>query len=145
MNVALHDLSSCAADMLERLLERPRSGAAVLGLSGELGAGKTTLTQELARALGVKETVASPTFVIAKRYETAHPRFKTLVHVDAYRLDSPEELDAVGWDEMLAERDALVVVEWPEKLGARMSAGALRATLTVVGDDMRECVYEESW
>jgi tRNA threonylcarbamoyladenosine biosynthesis protein TsaE len=145
MRFSIEELSACAADMLGRVLSHEGGGAAVLGLSGELGAGKTALTQEIARQLGVTETVTSPTFVIAKTYPTARSRFKKLVHVDAYRLESPEEVKGLRWGELLADPEALVVVEWPEKLGEAMPEHALRATLTVVGDAMRECVYEESW
>jgi tRNA threonylcarbamoyladenosine biosynthesis protein TsaE len=88
----------------------------VVGLYGNLGSGKTTFTQALARELGVKENVTSPTFVIQKRYKLSGGEIKTLVHIDAYRLNSAEELKVIGWDELLKEENTLIVIEWPERV-----------------------------
>lgn len=92
--------------------------AHVVGLTGELGAGKTTFVQSVAKVLGVTERVTSPTFVIAQSYLIPHHSiFKKLVHMDAYRL-TPEEADTVGFSNNLKDPHALVLVEWPEHLGA---------------------------
>jgi tRNA threonylcarbamoyladenosine biosynthesis protein TsaE len=95
-------------------------GATVIGISGDLGAGKTTLTSAIGEILGVSETIQSPTFVIAKRYRTTHPLFQSLVHMDAYRIDSIDELGPLGWDALCKEDKTLVVVEWPEKIKAAL-------------------------
>ena len=88
-----------------RIAAEVRAGDVVL-LSGELGAGKTTLTRGLGAALGVRGTVTSPTFVLAR----THPRVDAppLVHVDAYRLSGADELDDLD----LAFDDSIVVIEW---------------------------------
>jgi len=92
-------------------------GAKVLGLYGDLGSGKTTFTQILARELGVTETVTSPTFVIEKYYELDGTKsFKKLVHIDAYRLKSSHELKVIGWEELVKEPKTLIAIEWPEKV-----------------------------
>jgi tRNA threonylcarbamoyladenosine biosynthesis protein TsaE len=100
------------------------TGATVLALQGDLGAGKTTLTKALAQQLGVAETVVSPTFVIAKYYDTANgdfdPLFDTLVHMDAYRIESLDELGPLGWDALLQRPKTLVIVEWPEKINGAL-------------------------
>lgn len=96
-------------------IKQPKK-AMVVGLSGDLGTGKTTLTQELAMLLGVKETIQSPTFVIAKFYKTNNNSFKEMVHIDAYRIDNPKELDILGWQEMIEKPETLIVVEWPERI-----------------------------
>ena len=70
-----------------------RDAATLVTLSGDLGAGKTTFTQGIARALGVEETVASPTFVIEKVYVLTAQRWERLVHIDAYRLEGIHHLD----------------------------------------------------
>ncbi len=90
--------------------------ATVVGLSGDLGAGKTTLIAALANILGVSGTVVSPTFVIAKFYELADTRWDTLVHIDAYRIESDTELGPLGWETLLGQARTLIVIEWPERI-----------------------------
>ncbi|MEX0930847.1 MAG: tRNA (adenosine(37)-N6)-threonylcarbamoyltransferase complex ATPase subunit type 1 TsaE [Candidatus Paceibacterota bacterium] len=90
--------------------------AVVLALSGELGTGKTTFVQTLARILGVKEVVTSPTFTIMKSYKTNNPRFKTLIHIDAYRIESIDEMRVLGFEALLQTNDTLLCIEWPERI-----------------------------
>lgn len=107
-------------------------GGDVLVLTGDLGAGKTTLTQGIAEGLGVRGPITSPTFVIAR----VHPSLvggPALVHVDAYRLGSAVELDDLDLD---ADLDASVtVVEWGAGLAEQLSESRLE--LTIGGDDVR--------
>ena len=90
--------------------------ATVVALSGDLGAGKTTLTQEIARELGVRDNVISPTFVIMKQYEIKNGKHKQLIHIDAYRLNSHKELVTLGWEELISNPKNLILIEWPEKV-----------------------------
>lgn len=94
-------------------------------LTGPLGAGKTTMTQGIARGLGVKGQVSSPTFVIAQIH---HGTQLDLVHVDAYRLNSIEELDALDLDTSLDE--SLTVVEWGEGKVEVLSDSRLEIVIT---------------
>jgi tRNA threonylcarbamoyladenosine biosynthesis protein TsaE len=87
---------------------------AVVGISGELGTGKTTLVRAIATALGVTQPVTSPTFALVHRYDGDAA---TIYHVDAYRLTSPAEAADLGLDDMLRDHRAVVLVEWPERLG----------------------------
>ncbi|MFC7594613.1 tRNA (adenosine(37)-N6)-threonylcarbamoyltransferase complex ATPase subunit type 1 TsaE [Terrabacter sp. GCM10028922] len=107
-------------------------GGDVLVLTGDLGAGKTTLTQGIADGMGVRGPITSPTFVIAR----VHPSLvggPELVHVDAYRLGSALELDDLDLD---ADLDASVtVVEWGAGLAEQLSDDRLE--LTITGDDVR--------
>jgi tRNA threonylcarbamoyladenosine biosynthesis protein TsaE len=101
-------------------------GASVLALSGELGAGKTTFTQALAGILGAAGPVQSPTYVIMKKHPlSAGVPWKTLVHIDAYRLKSAEDLAAIGWGELLADSGNLVAIEWPERVEGALPEGAV--------------------
>lgn len=88
--------------------------ATVIGLSGELGAGKTSFVQGVAEALGVKEHVGSPTFVLEKRYPLSGASFSTLVHIDAYRLEGEKSAAPLRLGETLADPSNLVFIEWPE-------------------------------
>ena len=107
-------------------------GGDVLVLSGDLGAGKTTFTQGLARGLGIEERVTSPTFVIARAH--ANPSGgPDLVHVDAYRLGSVLELDDLDLDADLAT--SVVVVEWGGGLAERLSEDRLDIVITRGDDD----------
>ena len=107
----------------------------LLILTGDLGAGKTTLTQGLGAGLGVRGAVTSPTFVIAR----VHPSLgigPPLVHVDAYRLGDSAELDDLDLDTDV--EDAVTVVEWGEGLAESLSADRLELDLHRREDDVRE-------
>lgn len=100
----------------------------VVALHGELGAGKTRFVRGLARGLGHDAAeVSSPTFVIEHRYST--PGATPLVHLDAYRLRSIEDLAGIGWDELIAESRAVVAVEWAERIGPALPEGAVHVTI----------------
>ncbi|HTH93110.1 MAG TPA: tRNA (adenosine(37)-N6)-threonylcarbamoyltransferase complex ATPase subunit type 1 TsaE [Candidatus Paceibacterota bacterium] len=104
------------AEEVLQVLTPSDTGATVLALQGDLGAGKTTLTKALSKKLGVAETVISPTFVIAKFYDPVDSPFDQLVHIDAYRIESNDELKPLGWENILAQPKTLVIVEWPERI-----------------------------
>jgi len=112
----------------------PHDTATVVTLSGELGAGKTTFVQGVAHALGVEETVASPTYVIEKVYALTDQKFSHLVHIDAYRLKGADELAMLGWDELVSEPGNLVLLEWPEKVSALIPETAIRLRIDIDGD-----------
>ena len=96
---------------LGRGLEAP----AVLGLSGDLGSGKTTLVQAVCRGLGARALATSPTYALVHHYAAADGR--PVYHVDCYRLRSPDEARDLGFDDMTREQ-AIVLIEWPERAGA---------------------------
>lgn len=91
------------------------AGGETILLNGDLGAGKTTFTQFLAKYLGVKDVVSSPTFNIVKEYECGHGR--KVYHFDMYRLESADELQEIGAEDILlnSEND-IKIVEWPDKI-----------------------------
>jgi tRNA threonylcarbamoyladenosine biosynthesis protein TsaE len=119
----------------ERLAAHLGPGDLVV-LAGPLGAGKTVLVRGLARGLGVAGPVTSPTFVIAREHRPLPGGAGVpLVHVDAYRLGGPAELDDLDLDTDLAE--AVVVVEWGEGLAERLAARHLLVRLDRRPDDVR--------
>lgn len=99
----------------------------VIGLSGDLGAGKTTLIQAICRGYGVTSEVTSPTFALVHVYAPREGR-RPVYHLDLYRLRGESELVNIGWDDIVAE-DAIVLVEWPERAGAQMPRDALQLQL----------------
>jgi tRNA threonylcarbamoyladenosine biosynthesis protein TsaE len=90
---------------------RAATAPLVVALSGELGAGKTTLVQAICRGYGVREDVTSPTFSIVHRYAGGR---SDVLHLDLYRLNGEPDLARIGWDELLQE-NALLLIEWPER------------------------------
>lgn len=114
----------------------------VVALEGELSAGKTTLTRGLARALGADAgLVASPTFVFVHVYPVDAARacgaIRRIVHVDAYRLRSDEDLEGLGWDQLFdphtrqAAPDAIALVEWPDRIAPKLPDRDHLATLRI--------------
>ena len=111
-------------------------GGEVLALVGELGSGKTTFTQALAKALGVKARVSSPTFTILKVYRAGHAAIKSLVHIDAYRLRRAADLAALGWDDYL-RADSVAVVEWADRVKRALPRRASTIRFQTVGKNKR--------
>lgn len=110
----------------------------LVALSGDLGAGKTTLVQAIARELGVTEIVTSPTFVVMKQYAVSQGRFSTLVHIDAYRIEDEAELAVLHIEDLLANPAYLVIVEWPEKVPSYTSESTIYIRGTVAEDGGRD-------
>jgi len=120
----------------------------VIGLSGDLGAGKTQLVKGLARGLGITSRVHSPTFTLVNEYSGGRVK---MFHLDLYRLESPEEIVAAGLEEFLRP-DGVAVVEWAEKLadlrgfqlGETIESGRfLKVCIEVTGDTERQIIYED--
>jgi tRNA threonylcarbamoyladenosine biosynthesis protein TsaE len=121
-----------------RLADLVRPGD-VIALSGDLGAGKTTLARGLLQALGLAGEAPSPTFTIVQTYEPPEVRLPVW-HVDLYRIDDPQEAIELGLDE--AFDTAVVLLEWPERLGALLPRNALRLRLDGAGEGERRLTAE---
>ena len=115
----------------KRVADRLKGGEVIL-LSGDLGAGKTTFTKGLALALGVKETVTSPTFTYVKEYEGRLPLF----HFDMYRLKDSDELFEIGWEDYL-ERGGVCAVEWSENVKEAFLPGTIYVDIAKTGETER--------
>lgn len=120
----------------------------VIALSGQLGAGKTSIARGLLAALGLEEEAPSPSFAIVQPYAPPETRYPVL-HVDLYRIDDPAEAEELGLDD--ARYDSLLVVEWPERLPDSVWADALWLTLTIEPDGARgltarvPAAWEDRW
>jgi len=104
----LDGIRPIALDLLERL----KTGSIVV-LVGEMGAGKTTFTQSVLRAMGIEDLEGSPTYSLINEYES--PYFGKVYHMDLYRLDSLEEALDIGIEELLYQ-NVICFIEWPEKI-----------------------------
>jgi tRNA threonylcarbamoyladenosine biosynthesis protein TsaE len=137
MHVSLDEMSITAKTIVENL--RPFVGQAhIVALSGNLGAGKTTLTQHIAQELGIEEQITSPTFVLMKQYLLTGRVFSQLVHIDAYRLESPDELNPLRVDELFSNPENLILIEWPERVLEKLPVNRTNISLTVVDDTSRD-------
>jgi tRNA threonylcarbamoyladenosine biosynthesis protein TsaE len=110
-------------------------------LRGELGAGKTTLAQSICEGYGVTGEVTSPTFALVQEYEA--PR-SPVYHLDLYRLERADQLEALAWDEILNAR-ALVLVEWPDRAGEWLPPGRVTLSLQHLPDDAGRRLLYAGW
>lgn len=126
---SLEDTEQFAQEILK--LHKP--GQVIL-LKGELGSGKTTFTQYFAKALGIKNRITSPSFLIMKVYPCEYKTIKQLVHIDLYRL---KKIDNFGLDEYL-NKESLVVIEWPEKIEKQIPKSRIEINFKIIDQDKRK-------
>ncbi len=136
---SLAETQKAAADFLTGLKKDER--ATVVALYGDLGSGKTTFTQGIAKALGVKDSVTSPTFVLLKVYETQSQIFKHLIHVDAYRLEKNTEVTSVGLVGYLDDPENLILIEWPEIVEESLLVPTTKIFFTFIDETTREIEF----
>ncbi len=132
--------------ILNKVSKTKNKKAKVIALSGELGAGKTTLTKEIGKLLEIKNVIISPTFVIMKIYQTGegskyYSQFKKLIHIDAYRLDDPLELLKFGWGEMVDDKNNLIILEWPERVMGSTDKETFWVKLKHIDDETRSLEF----
>jgi tRNA threonylcarbamoyladenosine biosynthesis protein TsaE len=109
MRLSANELNRFGEELGGRL-----TAPAVIGLSGDLGTGKTTLVQAICRGLGARSRATSPTYALVHHYDAAGA---PLYHVDCYRLRAPDEARDLGFEDMVRER-AIILIEWPERAGS---------------------------
>lgn len=126
---SLQELDDVARSFLEAVGE-----VAVIGFSGEMGAGKTTFIQALCRNLGVTAEVNSPTFSLVNEYFT--PEGNSIFHFDLYRIETPEELFDMGYEEYFFS-GSLCLIEWPEKANSLIPDDALRVNIVIGENESR--------
>lgn len=139
--VFVHDF----VELLKNSKKSARPLALVISLKGNLGAGKTTFVQMLARELGIIETITSPTFVIQKRYDIKKVPdpfdFKKLIHIDAYRLDSEKELEDLDWSVLVSDPQNLICIEWPENVQNLIPKDAIVVEIDMSEDGGRDVKF----
>ena len=110
MKCSIAETKKFAEDLAEK------SPARLYALVGELGSGKTTFTQFFLRALGIVDSITSPTFVIIKSYPLTAQRYTRAYHIDCYRLENPRELLALGFTEIADDQNNIIIIEWAERI-----------------------------
>ena len=119
-----------------------RPGDVVL-LFGQIGSGKTLMTQGMARGLGVDGYVQSPTFTLVVEHPgvTSDGHVIRLYHLDLYRIESTAEIDTFGHEEYLDDPDGIVVIEWPERLSAVVPDEHLLVNIEYIADSKRKLTF----
>ncbi|MEK7543356.1 MAG: tRNA (adenosine(37)-N6)-threonylcarbamoyltransferase complex ATPase subunit type 1 TsaE [Patescibacteria group bacterium] len=110
------------------------SGATTVCLYGDLGSGKTTFVQGLAKTCGITSRLPSPTFFIVRRYSMPHS-VGFFYHMDLYRVMGEKELVELGLPEILADPDSIVLIEWAEKLGSLLPKRRIEIRFSILSDD----------
>jgi tRNA threonylcarbamoyladenosine biosynthesis protein TsaE len=141
LSKSLTDTEKIAELILDKAINVPVDGACVISMSGNLGAGKTTLTQQIAKKLGITDHVKSPTFLIMETYPISFNRFHKFTHVDAYRIENPKELGNLGFNDFLKDQSNLIVIEWPEKVAPFVPENAIHVNLSFVDKNVREISF----
>ncbi|HWQ59528.1 MAG TPA: tRNA (adenosine(37)-N6)-threonylcarbamoyltransferase complex ATPase subunit type 1 TsaE [Candidatus Fimivivens sp.] len=132
--------------IIARDFAKKTPAASVVALHGDLGAGKTAFSSGILAELGAPGPFPSPTFVIMHRYDLATPSaqgIRRVYHIDAYRIDDPEELRKLGFEEWISDPEGLVLVEWPERLGNLLPENATQVLFSWVSETEREIGIEK--
>lgn len=131
-----HQTQKLGRGLAEFLLKnRPKNKAVVVGLEGDLGGGKTTFLQGLAKGLGIKGRVLSPTFIIIRRIENFY-------HIDCYRIQKPKEILSLGFRKLTNGPKNVVVVEWADRIRRVMPKNTIWVKFEFLDENKRKIVLE---
>lgn len=136
------ETKNIAAALAKKLPGPDKRGALIVALEGELGAGKTIFMKGFAKALGVKENISSPTFVLLKSYDLKAKDFSRLIHVDAYRLNDEKDLQNLGFLELLENQANIIAVEWPDRINKILPKRTIIIRLIHIGKERRQIEIE---
>ena len=135
---SLDDTRKIAKEIANELENYIEIKSLIIFLKGELGSGKTTLTKEILKRLGIQESITSPTFTIIEPYSIKN---KKIYHLDLYRIENRKELEVLGIEEYLNENKSMIFIEWPEKGGDFFNYCDLEFKLNHIDECSRELVY----
>ena len=141
----IHTNSSKETLNFAKKFAKTLKGGEILGLVGDLGAGKTVFAKGLAEALGVKENIVSPTFVIMKVYNVKskdQPDVKKFCHIDAYRIGE-NDIIGIGALDYFTRKDTISLIEWSDRIQAILPENTKIVNIRHLGDDHREIETNE--
>lgn len=110
----------------------------VITLTGDLGAGKTTFTQELGKFLGITESIVSPTYTLVKQYPLEYEEYDELVHIDAYRIESEDEIGPIHLESLLNQPKTIICIEWPDMIRSIIPQTAIQIAINITDGEERE-------
>jgi len=126
------------ADDFAKSIKKQEQKATVIALYGNLGSGKTSFVQGVAKTLGIKKTVISPTFVIERIYALEGESWKRFVHIDCYRFEKASEVKSIDWDEIIKEPDNLIFIEWADKIENELPKDSIKIYFEFVNENTRK-------
>lgn len=112
----------------------------IVTFSGELASGKTTLIKSIVKNFGYEGLVNSPTFVVERRYPILNNKIKEIIHLDFYRLGG-NTIEQFDWNEYTNNSEALVLIEWPEKIGRQLPEKTKNISLTRIDNETRKLIF----
>lgn len=128
--------------LAERIAASVKPGQ-VIALKGDLGSGKTTFTKGVAKTLGIKQHITSPTFLIVKTYDVPQEKIKKLYHLDLYRLQSEKEIEEIGITEILRDPHGIVIIEWAERMGTLLPKDRIDIEFEYIDENKRKITINE--
>ncbi len=149
LSKSLQDTERIAREFAENLfttLWKDRGEAVIIQLQGDLGSGKTTFVQAVAKAFGIRNTVTSPTFVLEKIYiippeNSKEGGFQQLIHIDAYRLADKADLSSIGWERIIKESKNIIFIEWPERVDGAFPEKTAKISFRFIDENTRELTF----
>lgn len=135
---SLEETEKLAKEFVENINASGKEGAFIVAMEGDLGSGKTTFVKTVAKELGIENTVTSPTFVIEKIYKLENQTYDNLIHIDAYRLKSGEELKTLGWEKVSKNPKNIIFIEWPSNVSDVIPKDAQELSFKFVDENIRE-------
>lgn len=142
MKIKVNEIISKSPQETQEIARRILSNlkeSRVIALHGELGSGKTTFAQGIARALGITQRVVSPTFLIRKQYSLpTKNNIRKLYHLDLYRLQSVKEVYEIGIREIINDQNALILIEWPEKIAEFLPTSTVHILFEYIDETTRK-------
>jgi tRNA threonylcarbamoyladenosine biosynthesis protein TsaE len=123
---------------LSQKLAKTLKGGEVIALYGQLGAGKTTFIQKVAKALGIKRRIPSPSYILCRSYKIPKLPGKTLQHIDLYKIESLKDLASLDLEEIIADPNNITMIEWAEKAKEILPKKRIDINIVYKGERQRE-------